>query len=339
MKKTLAVLLVIFAAVLYFDIDTVRLSNNIYLYMTDSQHEEVPPPGVITPTTLALLGRTINMGDDFSTITENFGESLDSFSSEYGFTWNIYHNEYKNYVQIGVNSQDKVCAAYTNSRAFRFCGIRVGSTMDEVRMTFGEPLSAIRKGSIDYVINTGVDSRREIDVFFFRGMYLRFFYDFFRNNTVTSIHIIEEDTELSFARQYADGTADRAYAMELENFYVTNALRVREGVSPVEMNNFARTSAVAHAEDMAKNLYFSHTGLDGSDVLMRLKRTGASFRQVGENLAAGGQSSIIMHELLMNSAGHRKNILGQYRYLGVGVAFDANNRPYLVQNYFNPIVG
>ena len=242
-------------------------------------------------------------------------------------------------MQIGVNSQDKVCAAYTNSRAFRFCGIRVGSTIDEVRMTFGEPLTAIRKGTIDYIINTGMDSRREIDVFLFRGMYLRFFYDCFKNNTVTSIHIIEEDTELSFNRQYADGTADRAYAMELENFYITNALRVREGVKAVEMNNFARTSALAHAEDMATNQYFSHTGLDGSDVALRLKRTGAPFRQVGENLAAGGQSSIIMHELLMNSAGHRKNILAPYRYLGVGVAFDSNNRPYLVQNYYNPIAG
>ena len=339
MKKTHAVLLAIFAAVLYFDIDTVRLSNNIYLYITDGYHEEVPPAGVVTPTTLSLSGKTINMGDDFSTITETFGESMDSFSSEYGFAWNIYHNNYKDYVQIGVNSQDKVCAAYTNSRAFRFCGIRVGSTIDEVRMTFGEPLTAIRKGNIDYVINTGVDSRREIDVFLFRGMYLRFFYDCFKNNTVTSIHIIEEDTELSFARQYADGTADRAYAMELENFYITNALRVREGVSAVEMSNFARTSALAHAEDMAKNQYFSHTGLDGSDILMRLKRTGVPFRQVAENLAAGGQSSIIMHELLMNSAGHRQNILGRYRYLGVGVAFDENNRPYLVQNYFNPLAG
>ena len=94
MKKTLAVLLAILAAVLYYDIDTVRLTNNIYLYITDSYQEEVPPAGVITPTTLALSGKTINMGDDFSTITENFGESMDSFSSEYGFTWNVYHNDY-----------------------------------------------------------------------------------------------------------------------------------------------------------------------------------------------------------------------------------------------------
>ncbi len=339
MKKTLVVLLAILAAVLYCDIDTVKLTNNIYLYITDGYHEEVPPAGVITPTTLVLSGKTINIGDDFKTISENFGESMDSFSSEYGFTWNIYHKDYHDYVQIGVNSQDKVCAAYTNSRAFRFCGIRVGSTIDEVRMTFGEPLTAIRKGTIDYIINTGMDSRREIDVFLFRGMYLRFFYDCFKNNTVTSIHIIEEDTELSFNRQYADGTAERAFSMELENFHITNALRVREGVDAVEMNNFAHASALAHAEDMAKNLYFSHTGLDGSNIVERLKRTGAPFRQVGENLAAGGQSSIIMHELLMNSAGHRTNILGAFRYLGVGVAFDSNNRPYLVQNYYNPIAG
>lgn len=203
-------------------------------------------------------------------------------------------------------------------------------------MMFGEPQEAIRKGDLIFEINSGVGGKREMDLFLYRGMYVRFFYDCFKNNTVTAIHIIEEDTELAFAQQYAAGTAEQARAMELENFYVTNALRVREGVSPVKMSVSAQSVALCHATDMAKNNYFSHTDLSGSSVMERIKGAKIAVSRVAENLAAGGASGIIMHELLMNSEGHRRNILGNYQYLGIGVAFDAKDRPYLVQNYFSP---
>ncbi len=59
-----------------------------------------------------------------------------------------------------------------------------------------------------------------------------------------------------------------------------------------------------------------------------------SFLAAGENLAAGQMSSIFAHEGLMNSLGHRENILQtQFESLGIGVAFDSESKPYFTENF------
>ena len=61
---------------------------------------------------------------------------------------------------------------------------------------------------------------------------------------------------------------------------------------------------------------------------------GISYRMAGENLAMGQLSSIFAHEGLMNSIGHRKNILQtDFESLGVGVAFNTESRPYYTENF------
>ncbi len=335
-KKTAAALLLVFICIVFFDIDVTKLTEQAVDFVLQRQEELPPPSGEITPSTLAVAGKTVNIGDGLDTVMDVFGDAMDTIASEYGFTWYIYHQDYQNYIQIGLDETGTVRAAYSNSPNFEFDGLHVGSTMDETRMALGEPLESIQKGNVIFQLNHGVDGKREVDVFFFRGLYVRIFYDCFKNNTVTAIHIIEEGTELSFDRRYAQGTAEFARAMEKENFYVTNALRVREGFSPVKWSEKTHEAALSHSKDMAENNYFSHTDLSGKSAIDRVKAAGVSVSSVAENLAAGGQNGIIMHELLMNSEGHRKNILGYYEFMGVGVAFDEENRPYLTQNYYNP---
>jgi uncharacterized protein YkwD len=66
-----------------------------------------------------------------------------------------------------------------------------------------------------------------------------------------------------------------------------------------------------------------------------MKEDAVAFHTAGENLAYGQLSSIFAHEGLMNSLGHRENILRQdYEYLGVGVAFNDKSQPYYTQNYY-----
>ena len=336
MKKSFFALLVILAAILFFNIDTLVLPEQIKSFFSQYEDASPLPPGEITPSTLVLSGKTLNMGDTPDTVMDNFGESVDTFNSEYGFLWSVYHNDYKNYIQIGTDSSGRVCAAYTNSLTFSLCGISVGSSAEEVWEAFGEPIEAIKKENILFYLPTGTDGKHETDTFLFRKMYIRIFYDCFKNNTVTAVHIIDRDTEELFVRQYPLPSSENATFMELENFYVTNALRVREGLKPLEHSLAVLPAARAHATEMAQNNYFGHTDLSGGDVLKRVTAVGVSVSVVAENLATGCQSGIMMHEALMNSEGHRKIILGDYKYLGVGVAFAEDARPYLVQNYFNP---
>jgi len=79
--------------------------------------------------------------------------------------------------------------------------------------------------------------------------------------------------------------------------------------------------------------YFSHTSPEGEAFTDRLARYGVSFRVAGENL--GMNSSVAAAErMLMNSSGHRANILGaDYAEVGIGVRYGADGSVYVVQEF------
>lgn len=81
------------------------------------------------------------------------------------------------------------------------------------------------------------------------------------------------------------------------------------------------------------NNYFSHTNLNGQSPFDRMTEDNFAYRMEGENLATGQTSSIFVHEGLMNSLGHRKNILQTDFIIGVGVAFNKDSRPYFTENF------
>ena len=59
------------------------------------------------------------------------------------------------------------------------------------------------------------------------------------------------------------------------------------------------------------------------------------FNAAGENLAYGQVSSIYAHEGLMNSLGHRKNILNtHYKNLGLGVDFNEDKQPFWTERLY-----
>lgn len=76
--------------------------------------------------------------------------------------------------------------------------------------------------------------------------------------------------------------------------------------------------AQAHAEDMARAGFFSHTGSDGSQVSDRVARAGYSWCAVAENIAQGHRSLEAVIEGWKRSRGHRRNMLsGKMTEIGV----------------------
>ena len=66
----------------------------------------------------------------------------------------------------------------------------------------------------------------------------------------------------------------------------------------------------------------------------RLIEDEISFTMAGENLAYGQLSSIFAHQGLLNSAGHRENILQpKFTHLAVGVDFNVNSEPFYTENF------
>ena len=136
----------------------------------------------------------------------------------------------------------------------------------------------------------------------------------------------------------SDVVSDYTLAGESKfNFHVTNAFRVAHGKAPLVWDSKAATSARLHSKDMAEKDYFSHESLDGRKVPDRLRAAGISHRSYGENIAAGRSLGFKNYDAWVNSEGHRKNILSNQKYLGVGAAYNAASTYgyYFTQNFYS----
>jgi len=132
-----------------------------------------------------------------------------------------------------------------------------------------------------------------------------------------------------------------AWASEFDSelLSLTNAERAKSGLSALQLSCHLGNAAQKHAEDMATNNYFSHTGLDGSRPWDRTDREGYNSSRVGENIAAGYNSPESTIQTWMNSQGHRDNILNaNYTEIGFGYVYDTSSqyRSYWVQVFGTP---
>lgn len=107
--------------------------------------------------------------------------------------------------------------------------------------------------------------------------------------------------------------------LETKMLELVNAERAKEGLQPLEADPEMTRVARAHAADMFARGYFSHYTPEKTDPFDRMKAQKVRFRTAGENLALG-QTLKLCHEGLMNSPGHRANILQPaFGRLGIGI--------------------
>ena len=121
--------------------------------------------------------------------------------------------------------------------------------------------------------------------------------------------------------------------MEIDMLEMVNYERTLSGLDVLIIDEKAREAARRHGEDMFENGYFSHEDLDGENHADRMKETGTEFMMSGENLALS-QDLKSAHEGLMNSSGHRKNILHPFFHrVGIGVIDGGEYGIIFVQNF------
>lgn len=272
-----------------------------------------------------LQGITIGMSED--QLFQKIGLPVRKDLSEYGFEWYIYNQDYKHYLQVGVQDH-KVVALYTNAND-SYGSIGFGSTKQEVEAAFGSSLSQIRKGNMIY----NMDNSGQYSLYKVGGMYATVFYDLHQGNTVTAVQFIAQDVELAFKGYFGTPSKRLQTSFEQQILDLANAVRVREGMKPLKWNEKAAGTARKHSDDMGLRSFFDHNNPDGKSPFDRLKADGIVYQKAGENIAAGQSSAIFVHENWMNSKGHRSNILGDFSHLGVGVYFGGNSNVYYTQNF------
>ncbi len=106
---------------------------------------------------------------------------------------------------------------------------------------------------------------------------------------------------------------------EAEMFWLVNEERKKAGLSELIWRSELVPVARAHATDMWERNYFGHVSPDGKDVGDRLDDAKIAYKVAGENLALSPTTQIA-HTGLMNSEGHRANILSpDFNRIGIGV--------------------
>lgn len=293
--------------------------------------EKVEKTELQQPLSQSFSVHNIEIGDPKDEVDRQAGIAQRATPNEYGVNWFTYHENYHNFFMVAYDRQNNVAGLYTNQDLISSKhGISNGSMKETVRNVLGEPMTGIRKGLITY--RTQTDG--EYDLFQLDNSYVTIFYDKHENNTVTAIQIISSDLEQQREGFYPEGSTSLKEGFELQLFDLTNAARVEHGLPYLSWDDHVRETARKHSSDMAKNNFFDHTNLEGQSPFDRMEEDNIRFRVAGENLAAGQTSSIFAHEGLMNSLGHRENILHpDFESLGVGVAFDAESKPYFTENF------
>ncbi|ADL12745.1 CAP domain-containing protein [Acetohalobium arabaticum] len=107
-------------------------------------------------------------------------------------------------------------------------------------------------------------------------------------------------------------------SMERQMVDLINEARKNNDVTPLKTDNELTRVARMKSQDMVKNDYFSHYSPTYGSPFDMLNKFGVEYIQAGENIA-GNSSVEAAHRGLMNSTGHRRNILNpQYTHVGVG---------------------
>ena len=88
-----------------------------------------------------------------------------------------------------------------------------------------------------------------------------------------------------------------------------NALRDVKGLTPLSYSDRLEQAAAAHARDMAKHGYFSHSGRNGSTVGKRVTKAGYEWCFVAENIAKGQRSLDAVIRGWTNSPWHYRNMV------------------------------
>jgi uncharacterized protein YkwD len=109
----------------------------------------------------------------------------------------------------------------------------------------------------------------------------------------------------------------------------TNQYRKANSLPALQMREDLNSIARKHSQDMANGRRsFGHDGFE-----QRHKQVKKIFQSctMSENVAYGKMDGDAAVDMWKNSAGHRQNLLGNYRYVGIGVATDKKGVSYFTQ--------
>ena len=259
------------------------------------------------------------------------------FYTEYDFNWHLVGKNEQLTLEGVVNNQ--VVAGYLTVKGDSFKGapLKIGThTVADVKKQLGKPLNSILKNNTNYHFN----SEDEYAIYLLDDYYVTYFFDIHKKNIIRSILYISKNQELKKEGYYGTSKKILNAQKHSEQLMVEliNQSRTAEGLKPLRYAKEWTAVARNHSTDMADNNFFNHTNLKDEDPFDRMKRGGMdveAFSTWGENISYGQFNVIYSHEGLMNSYGHRQNILnGNFENAIVGIDINGKNQPFYTINFY-----
>jgi uncharacterized YkwD family protein len=139
---------------------------------------------------------------------------------------------------------------------------------------------------------------------------------------------VQQPPSANEGQQAPSGGADQDLtglnAQEREMVEYVNQERAKAGLSPLQVDLDLARVARTKSQDMVDNGYFDHNSPTYGSPFEMMRSFGISYRAAGENIA---KNSSVMgaHTALMNSEGHRANILNpNFTHIGIGIVSSGN---------------
>jgi uncharacterized protein YkwD len=147
-------------------------------------------------------------------------------------------------------------------------------------------------------------------------------------------HITRTIPVISFCFALCFSIVLNAQSMRDDVLKYTNDLRKSQGLPALEMRDDLNELALKHSTNMAKGkTSFGHDGFEQRRVAA--SKTLPKLSGFGENVAYGASTGKDVVNMWKKSPGHRKNMLGNYRYIGIGIAADSDGTLYYTQVFVN----
>lgn len=150
------------------------------------------------------------------------------------------------------------------------------------------------------------------------------------------VPMMDEDEGLAQGRENLERNNEpvrQLTAQENQMLQLVNSERRRYDLPPLEVDFEVTKVARIKSQDMADNDYFSHYSPNYGSPFEMMDSFGIKYLQAGENLA-GNASIEDAHTALMNSSGHRKNILSpDFTHIGIGIR-PSSRYGYLITQMF-----
>jgi uncharacterized protein YkwD len=116
-------------------------------------------------------------------------------------------------------------------------------------------------------------------------------------------------------------------------FDLINQARAEAHLPALAYDNRLSDTAQLHSEDMFRNKYFAHDSPTLGDLGARMAKAGIRAKKFTENIA-NNQDLATAHHELMDSPGHRKNILDpDLTHVGVGIVRAENGQLLVTEDF------